>query len=163
MREMVLMLFSLTLCSLAGGGVSLFLLYMALMRKKREILKPFEIFNSFTTMGLLFLIEYCTFSPAVVKYLLVFILSSSFFLNCSSKVLKNENKRYRLMYLSLGYDKKEYSLGYLKKNLKNVFVEPLIILFIFHFIILSFYTLNMFVIGFILVLGGVTISLLRMK
>ena len=163
MKEAVLTVFSLTLCSLGGGFLSLLLFYIALLKKRKDIFKPFEIFNEFTTIGLLFLIEHVTFSLPLVKYPLVFILSSFFFLNCSSKVLQNENRRFRLMYLSMGYDKKEYSWGYLKKNLKIVFLEPLIVLFIFHLLIFNVHTLNMFTMGFVFVVGGVTISLLRMR
>ncbi|OQX58908.1 MAG: hypothetical protein B5M49_00920 [Thermotoga sp. 4484_232] len=163
MKETILTMLNLTLCSLGGGFLSLLFFYMALLRKKRDIFKPFEIFNEFTTIGLLLLIEHVAFSLPLVKYPLIFILSCFFFLNCSSKVLRNENRRFRLMYLSMGYDKREYSWGYLKRNLKTVFLEPLIILFIFHLLILNMHILNMFIVGFILVVGGVTISLLRMR
>jgi len=163
MKEAISMMFNLTLCSLGGGVLSLILFYAALLKKRRDIFKPFEIFNEFTTIGLLLLIEHVAFSLPLVKYPLIFVLSSFFFLNCSSKVLRNENRRFRLMYLSMGYDKREYSRGYLKRNMKTVFLEPLIILFVFHLLILNIYTLNMFIMGFILVVGGVTISLLRMR
>ena len=163
MKEAISMMFNLTLCSLGGGVLSLILFYAALLKKRRDIFKPFEIFNEFTTIGLLLLIEHVAFSLSLVKYPLIFVLSSFFFLNCSSKVLRNENRRFRLMYLSMGYDKREYSRGYLKRNMKTVFLEPLIILFVFHLLILNIHTLNMFIVGFILVVGGVTISLLRMR
>jgi len=163
MKEAILTILNLTLCSLGGGLLSLLFFYIALLRKKRDIFKPFEMFNEFTTIGLLLLIEHIAFSLPLVKYPLIFALSSFFFLNCSSKVLQNENRRFRLMYLSMGYDKRDYSLGYLKKNLKAIFLEPMIVLFVFHLLVLNIHTLNMFMMGFVLVVGGVTISLLRMR
>ncbi|AAD35949.1 hypothetical protein THMA_0889 [Thermotoga maritima MSB8] len=144
--------------SVVGFFVSVFFSYLYLKRRERIDLSALKIFNEFTTLGLIYLFSWMLNS--LFFYLIVVVLAVLFFLGKSVRFLMSINEQYRIMFLSFGYNDKEFSLYQIRKKLFKSFVRPALKFFGLYIVFSSADLKNPFVISILLVLG-VTIGLLN--
>ncbi|HBF69828.1 MAG TPA: hypothetical protein DDW32_04765, partial [Thermotoga sp.] len=83
-----------------------------------------------------------------------------FFLGESVHFLMSINEQYRVMFLSFGYNDREFSLYQIRKKLFKSFVKPALKFFGLYIVFSNADLKNPFVISILLVLG-VTIGLLN--
>ncbi|ADA66168.1 MULTISPECIES: hypothetical protein [Thermotoga] len=144
--------------SVVGFFVSVFFSYLYLKRREKIDLSALKIFNEFTTLGLIYLFSWMLNS--LFFYLMVVVLAVFFFLGESVHFLMSINEQYRVMFLSFGYNDREFSLYQIRKKLFKSFVKPALKFFGLYIVFSNADLKNPFVISILLVLG-VTIGLLN--
>ncbi|ACB08422.1 hypothetical protein [Thermotoga sp. RQ2] len=144
--------------SVVGFFVSVFFSYLYLKRREKIDLSALKIFNEFTTLGLIYLFSWMLNS--LFFYLIVVVLAVLFFLGESVHFLMSINEQYRVMFLSFGYNDREFSLYQIRKKLFKSFVKPALKFFGLYIVFSNADLKNPFVISILLVLG-VTIGLLN--
>jgi len=107
--------------------------YVLSERKRKDIFAFLDIVNVYVLLGISLLVISMDISfimEAITVSLFVYLRSLSFFL----KILFSYDVRHKVMFLSLGYTKKEYFLKYLiprsVKSIISYFLETFGILFI---------------------------------
>jgi len=144
--------------SVVGFFVSVFFSYLYLKRREKIDLSALKIFNEFTTLGLIYLFSWMLNS--LFFYLMVVVLAVFFFLGESVHFLMSINEQYRVMFLSFGYNDREFSLYQIRKKLFKSFVKPALKFFGLYIVFSNADLKNPFVISILFVLG-VTIGLLN--
>ncbi|ABQ46089.1 hypothetical protein Tpet_0060 [Thermotoga petrophila RKU-1] len=144
--------------SVVGFFVSVFFSYLYLKRREKIDLSALKIFNEFTILGLIYLFSWMLNS--LFFYLMVVVLAVFFFLGESVHFLMSINEQYRVMFLSFGYNDREFSLYQIRKKLFKSFVKPALKFFGLYIVFSNADLKNPFVISILLVLG-VTIGLLN--
>lgn len=144
--------------SVVGFFVSVFFSYLYLKRREKIDLSALKIFNEFTILGLIYLFSWMLNS--LFFYLIVVVLAVFFFLGESVHFLMSINEQYRIMFLSFGYNDREFSLYQIRKKLFKSFVRPALKFFGLYIVFSNADLKNPFVISILLVLG-VTIGLLN--
>lgn len=145
---------------LSSGGLftSLVFSYLYLKGTEKVNLSPLRIFNEITTLGLLIL--FSEIFTNFVFFLLAYAVSVLFFLGEMYDPLLRIDRRYRLIFLALDYDRKEFSLYQIRKKLIRSFVRPFL-KFLGLYVVFSFLALEGKVLIPLLLVLGVTMGLLN--
>ena len=132
-------------------------------------LTPFSTINAITTLGVLITYTSAFGQYGVRNFFICSLIAFLFHVGRLSAYLENEDKRFRVLFLSMGFTKREYVTTYLlkrctKRNVASILIcwGLFVLTFVFNRISVG-HELSKLSLGVLLVILGFTSSLLDRK